>query len=151
MAEGLALHLDSVGYDHYVALACTRALCERMHASWPASAPQLSCAFSSEPFASHPGAGLDTEWQRYHVLSLVAEQGYDAMLIEPDFAVHHDIYQHLQAAPLKNYHLVALKTGHHADSGAMFVRGSAAHKDGAALWVLREARQTHLGRHATPP
>jgi hypothetical protein len=43
---------------------------------------------------------------------------------------------------------VSLKTGHHADAGAIFVRGSRAHKNGAALWVLREVS---LRSFARPP
>lgn len=197
MAESLALHLDKTGYDHYIALGCSKAHCEVMHATWPAPEQPLSCAFSSEPFKSHPEAGLDSEWQRYLVTTMIgapachsplslpcshscnqppphpatstpqspalppaltpprpplrtfltpvsapdaAERGYDVMLIETDFVFHHDIYPLLLSAPLVNFQIVSLKTGHHADAGAIYIRGSKAHKNGAALWVLREVR-----------
>lgn len=146
MAESLILHLEKMGYDHYIALACSAELCGRLHASWPAGAPPPSCAFSSEPSRSAPLAGLDTDWQRYLALSHVAERGYDALLIETDFAFHHDIYPLLRAPPLDAFQIVALKAGHHADSGAIYVRGSKCHQDGAALWVLRDVR-THTCTH----
>lgn len=150
MAESLALHFEKIGYDHYIALACTKDLCDRMHKSWPATAPPLSCAFSSEPFRSSPDNGLDTEWQRYQVLALIGERGYDAMLVESDFIVHHDIYPLLRAPPLDTAQIVALKAGHHADSAAIYLRGSKAQKDGAALWVVREARVLERANQLSP-
>jgi hypothetical protein len=63
-----------MGYDHYIALGCSRAHCDVMHAAWPAPGQPLSCAFSSEPFKSHPAARLDSEWQRYLVMTQIGKQ-----------------------------------------------------------------------------
>jgi hypothetical protein len=141
MTQNLILHLVDIGYDHYIALSGSPEDCEALHASWVVQETVPSCAFSSEPANHTHDHNIWGLWsERWYVVSLMAERGYDVLFIDVDWRVFRDVYPVLNSPPLDAYHAVIMGECP-INGGTAFVRGSKAHARGGVLWLVREVER----------
>ena len=149
LAQNFVVHLRKQGFgDNYFALTDEREQCQSFVDEWPlVDEPPPYCAYSSYPRSIIHNFDILTLWStRYWVLARLAEQGVDAFMVDSDFVFTqpvHSLFALLDTPPLAVYTAVGMREAP-LNGGAMFIRGTKAHRAGGALWLMREINRRHV-------